>query len=202
MTPWLTGRRALIAGEGAAIDVVVAALQSAGAKAVRSSIVPGGDDGIAAEMAALFEAGGVDILIHGGTRVTTLAAVETGSDAWRDGVSADIDLRFLQSTEFVRRCLVAGQGGSILFLMPAALPQATGYIAAATVTGAIGNLVKSLAVEWARDGIRINAIATRVHHAGAADNDAPLASLGHLATYILSDYGAYISGAVMGVDET
>ena len=197
---WLVGRRALIAGEGTAVDAVAAALSDAGATIVRSSIAAGDDDGIAAEMAALFEAGGVDILVHRGAPAIARAATETGLGAWRDEVSDDIDLRFLQSTEFVRRCLVAGQGGTILFLMPAVLTEADNS-AAATVTAAIGNLVKSLAVEWARDGVRVNAIATRLHRAGEMDT-AALASLGHLAAYILSDYGAYISGAVMGVDET
>ena len=201
MTPWLAGRRALIVGEGAAMDAVTAALHGAGAAIVRSSIGAADDDErIGAEMAALFEAGSVDILVHGGASGSKLAAEGTTLETWRDEVSADIDLRFLQSTEFVRRCLVAGQGGAILFLMPAA-PLEPGHSVAATVAGAIGNLVKSLAVEWARDGIRVNGIATRVQAGGGAGNTARLASLGNLAAYILSDYGSYISGAVMGADE-
>ena len=203
MTPpvqWLAGRRALIAGGGAAIDVVADALQRAGARVMRSAIVAGGEDGIGEEMAALFDAGGIDILVHGGAPRVARSALDTGVDGWRADVSADIDLRFLHSTEYARRCLAAGQGGAILFLMPAPQPR-TGQVAAATVTGAIDNLVKSLAVEWARDGIRVNAIASRLCETDGVEDEAARESLGHLAAYLVSDYAAYISGTVMGIDE-
>jgi NAD(P)-dependent dehydrogenase (short-subunit alcohol dehydrogenase family) len=203
MTPavrWLAGRRALIAGGSAAIDIVVAALQRAGAQVTRSSIAAGDEDGIADEMALLFDAGGVDILVHGGAPDTERSALETGLDDWRTDVSADLDLRFLQSAEYVRRCVAAGQAGAILFLAPSTQPRA-GHAAAATLTGAIDNLVKTLAVEWARDGIRINVIASRLHESQEGGDDVARESLGNLAAYLLSDYAAYVSGMVMGIDE-
>ena len=204
MTPpvqWLTGRRAMIAGGGAAIDIVAGAIERAGAKLIRSTVAAGGEDGIASEMAALFDPGGIDILIHGGAPETDRRAVDTTLDIWRGEVSADIDLRFLQSAEYVRHCIAAGRAGTILFLMPSTSPR-DGRAAAATTTGAIDNLVKSLAVEWARDGIRVNGIASRLHEDETAGTAAARDSIGHLAAYMVSDYAAYISGTVMGIDET
>jgi hypothetical protein len=60
----------------------------------------------------------------------------------------------------------------------------------AAAAGALGNLTKTLGVEWARDGIRVNAILTHSKNA----------TLGNLAAYLLSDYAAYITGAVIGID--
>ena len=65
----------------------------------------------------------------------------------------------------------------------------------------VENLVKSLAVEWARDGIRINAIASRACEVPPESDPELTQSLGNLAAYLLSDYAAYVSGTVMGVDE-
>jgi NAD(P)-dependent dehydrogenase (short-subunit alcohol dehydrogenase family) len=198
---WLAGRHALVAGGGAAIDIVVIALQHAGAQVSRSSIAAGGEDSIADEMALLFDSGGIDILVHGGAPDIERSAVGTGLDDWRADVSADLDLRFLQSAEYARRCVAAGQSGAILFLAPSTQPR-SGHAAAATLSGAIDNLVKTLAVEWARDGIRINAIASRLHGSQEGGDEAARESLGHLAAYLLSDYAAYVSGMVMGIDET
>src|SRR3546814_4101 len=79
-----------------------------------------------------------------------------------------------------------GQGGAILFV--GAPEQALGADHAAAA-GALGNLTKTLGVEWARDGIRVNAVLTR----SAGD------TLGHLAAYLVGDYAAYVTGAVMGI---
>ena len=62
--------------------------------------------------------------------------------------------------------------------------------------------MKTLAVEWARDGIRVNAIASRACEPGGLGDPAVRVSLGHLAAYLASDYAAYVSGMVMGIDET
>lgn len=45
-------------------------------------------------------------------------------------------------------------------------------------------------VEWARDGIRVNSVLTR----DTGD------TLGNLAAYLVSDYAAYVTGAVIGID--
>jgi NAD(P)-dependent dehydrogenase (short-subunit alcohol dehydrogenase family) len=181
-------------------------LAAAGTRIHRSAIGPGQESAIAQDFDAAEAAlgGGIDLLLHGGSSFAPAYAdapahaEATGLAAWRASVSADIDRRFLQSAEFARRCIAGRRYGSILFLLPALTPAA-GCFGQATVYGAIENLVKSLAVEWARDGIRINAIASR---ACEPSPDSELAqSLGNLAAYLLSDYAAYVSGTVMGVDE-
>src|SRR3546814_12446658 len=79
-----------------------------------------------------------------------------------------------------------GQGGAILFV--GAPEQALGADQAAAA-GALGNLTKTLGVEWARDGIRVNTILTH-----RTDE-----TLGHPAASLASDYAAYVTGAVVGI---
>ncbi len=197
---WLTGRNALVTGQGDAAQEVARALKAAGAEVQHSSIGSGDEAAIAAEMTAL-EGGGFDILVHGAIAETHALSHDIDMPAWRHAASSNLDLYFLSSAEFARRCLQAGRQGSILFLLPSPQPR-EGHVVSATLIGALDNLVKSLAVEWARDGIRVNAIASKVCAPGGLGSEAARHSLGKLAAYILSDYGAYISGTVMGVDET
>jgi NAD(P)-dependent dehydrogenase (short-subunit alcohol dehydrogenase family) len=202
MSGWLAGARLLQCGEGDTVRAMAEMLAAAGARVYRSAVAPGQESAITQYFDAAEAAlgGGIDLLLHGGSSFAVAHAEATDLAAWRACVSADIDRRFLQSAEFVRRCIAGRRYGSILFLLPALTP-AVGRFAQATAYGAVENLVKSLAVEWARDGIRINAIASRACEQ-SPDSDPELArSLGNLAAYLLSDYAAYVSGTVMGVDE-
>ena len=98
-----------------------------------------------------------------------------------------LDQPFLETKAFAEALRVLGQGGAVLFI--GAPEQALGSDHAAAV-GALGNLVKTLGVEWARDGIRVNAILSNA--------EGP--TRGNLAAYLVSDYAAYVTGAVMGID--
>lgn len=194
---WLTGRNAMVVGQGSAIDAVCAALSAAGAGVHRGD--PLAVDG--PQIAASFDAvGHVDLLVHGGVPMADMPSEHVSLEAWRAGLSADIDGRFLYAAEFARRSIKDAKGGNILFLMPP-LTSGTGRGAVASAHGALDNLVKSLAAEWGRDGICINAIASRVVEDFDAASGDMQASLANLSAYLLSGYGAYITGSVMGIDE-
>ncbi|MCK9543340.1 MAG: SDR family oxidoreductase [Novosphingobium sp.] len=195
--PWLAGRRALVAGSGATVDAVTAALLAAGATVRRapSDLVE------AADIAALFDAEAVDLLVHGGTPLPGDPPESLSLETWRASFSADLDGRYLFAAEFARRIIGdAGRHGAILFLMPGFRAEA-GRTLAGTAHGALDNLVKSLAVEWGRDGIRVNAIAARAVEAFADATAAQRESLCNLATWFLSDHAAYMTGTVAGIDE-
>lgn len=199
---WLAGRRGIVAGAGEAADTVAAALAAAGASIERQP-APSVD---AAEIAAAFDAaetalgGPADLLVHAGVALPQASAETIDLNGWRASLSADIDGRFLFAAEFARRLLADEAGGTILYLLPSGAATA-GRSVSATADGAIANLVKSLAVEWGRDGIRVNAIRSHACEPGGLGDTQVKASLGHLAAYMTSEYGAYITGCVMGVDE-
>ena len=161
---WLSGKRARLEGDSPAI---AAALVAHGA--------------------ALVADGDIDILVQVAAPAAIKPAHELTHAEWRATLDAGLDQRFLGAKAFAEAARARGVGGVVIFV--AAPEQALGADQAAAV-GALGNLTKTLGVEWARDGIRVNTVLTR-----SGDE-----TLGNLVAYVASDYGAYITGAVMGVD--
>ncbi len=162
MNGWLAGKRVVIEGDSPAITK---AFEAAGATLV---------DGEA------------DIWVHVAPPPATKPAHDLTHAEWRASLDTGLDRRFLGAKDFAASCRARGQGGVILFV--GAPEQALGADQAAAA-GALGNLTKTLGVEWARDGGRVNSILT--HETGE--------TLGHLAAYLASDYAAYVTGAVMGI---
>lgn len=159
---WLTGKTARLVGESPAIARV---LISQGAE--------------------LVDAGDCDVVIHVASPPPVKLAHELSHGEWRAALDAGLDQRFMLAKEFAAARRSAGKGGSIVYV--SAPEQALGSDHAAAA-GALGNLTKTLAVEWARDGIRVNTVHT-------ATNDE---TTGNLVAYLSSDYAAYVTGAVMG----
>lgn len=164
MIDWLKGKTVQLAGAHPAIE---AALNAAGA--------------------TLLPVWGTDIYIHIASAPEHVPAHEQSHKAWRQALDAGLDQRFLQANEFAKHCRDRGHGGAVLFV---GTPEQAAGVDQAAAAGAIGNLTKTLGVEWARDGIRVNSILTH-----RSDE-----TVGNLAAYLVSDYAAYVTGAVMGVD--
>lgn len=160
---WLTGKSARLVGESPAI--------------VRALTLQG---------AVLLDGGDCDVLVHVAPPPLVRLAHELSHAEWRAALDAGLDQRFLLAKEFAAARRAAGKSGSIVFV--GAPEQALGSDHAAAA-GALGNLTKTLAVEWARDGIRVNTVQT------ATDDEAR----GNLVAYLASDYAAYVTGAVTGV---
>lgn len=161
---WLDGRTARLVGESSAI---AKALETQGASLVAE------DD--------------CDILIHVAAPPPARPAHELSHAEWRASLDAGLDQRFLLTRDFAAARREAGRPGAVVYV--GAPEQAFGADQAAAA-GALGNLTKTLAVEWARDGFRVNAVLTRSQ--GEA--------LGNLVAWLASDYAAYVTGAVMGVE--
>ena len=160
---WLTGKTARLAGESA---VIADALIAAGAELVT-------DDN-------------ADVFIHVAAPPMVKLAHELSHAEWRASLDAGLDQRFLLARDFAAARRKSGKGGAVVFV--SAPEQALGSDHAAAA-GALGNLTKTLGVEWARDGIRVNCVQSSVDGA----------TLGNLVAYLASDYAAYVTGAVMGV---
>ena len=185
-TGWLEGQSVLVIGSGETADVVAEAALVAGAACRRLAMW---QDAI--DMA------GVDALVLASADAAARPAAATDLTGWRQSHSSDIDGRFLAAAALARAALAARRPAAILMLAPA-----KGDAARMTANGAIDNLVKSLAVEWARDGIRINAIISRRIDTNGSVAPTARTSLGHLATWLLSNFALYVSGSIIGIDET
>src|SRR5690606_38343677 len=110
---------------------------------------------------ALLVDGDADIWVHVAALPATRVAHELTHAEWRASMDAGLDRRFLGAKDFAATCRARGQGGAVVFV--GAPEQALGADQAAAA-GALGNLTKTLGVEWARDGIRVNSILT--HESG------------------------------------
>lgn len=102
--------------------------------------------------------GSITILINNVANDTRREAAQMTPEAWRASLAVNLDPAFVAATAVYPLMKAAG-GGSIVnlssinaLLGPAALAA---YVAA---KGAINALTKSLAREWGRDNIRVNAL--------------------------------------------
>jgi NAD(P)-dependent dehydrogenase (short-subunit alcohol dehydrogenase family) len=161
---WLRGKTARLVGESPAIA-----------------------DGLATQGATLIAEGDCDILVHVAPPPLNRPAHELRHEQWRASLDAGLDMRFRLARQFAANRRELGKSGALVFV--GAPEQSLGSDHAAA-TGALGNLTKTLAVEWARDGIRVNTVLTNANGA----------ELGNLVAYLASDYAAYVTGAVMGVE--
>ncbi|MDX3524604.1 SDR family NAD(P)-dependent oxidoreductase [Streptomyces scabiei] len=123
------------------------------------------------------------------------------------------------------RLLEQGEGGSVVLVSSTRgrLGHPAGYSAYSPSKGAVDLLAKSLAAEWGKDGIRVNALAPTVFRSeltawmysdddtGKATRDTMLSRipLGRLAEpedfsgaliYLLSDASAFLTGQVLYLD--
>jgi NAD(P)-dependent dehydrogenase (short-subunit alcohol dehydrogenase family) len=104
--------------------------------------------------------GRIDILVNNAAFGTALKGAEAVSEAEFDAMVA-VNLRgsFFLATAAARQMITRG-GGSIINISSIAAATAAPRAAVYSATkGAIEALTRTLAVEWARHGIRVNAIA-------------------------------------------
>jgi NAD(P)-dependent dehydrogenase (short-subunit alcohol dehydrogenase family) len=179
------------------------------------------DDGVAEIAAAAAGAPGV---LHGLVNVIGGAlapdwgaSTEITRDAWHDTLRRNLDTTMFVSQAVARELIARGTGGSIVCLSSTsgigAAPFHLGY---GVAKGAITALVRSLAVEWAPHGVRVNAIAPgtiRTPRAGADPGDAardrrgvPMGRRGApdeiaaAALFLVSDLSSYVTGQTLAVD--
>jgi gluconate 5-dehydrogenase len=104
--------------------------------------------------------GAPDILVNSAGISRRGAAVDLSLKDWNDVLAVNTTAIFELSRAFARRLIAEGQGGRIIniasLMTAAARPGTSPYTAS---KGAVGQLTKALAVEWAKYGILVNAIA-------------------------------------------
>lgn len=139
---------------------------------------------------------------------------------WRSVMSIVLDGTFHCTQALGRRWIDRGEGGRVLNIVTTYAWMGSAFVLpSACAKAGVLAMTRSLAVEWATYGIRLNAIApgpfptegafSRLmppHIQEEAKNAVPLKRFGrpeelaHLATYLMSDMAAYVNGECVTID--
>ena len=165
--------------------------------------------------------GGVDILVNNAAGNFLCPAERLSARAWRAVLGIVLDGTFFCSSYFGRGMIARGAGGQILNIVATyAWTGMPGVVHSASAKAGVLAMTRTLAVEWARHGIRANAIAPGPFHSdGAAERLWPRDGmrermeqqipLGRFVTtdevagqclHLLSPASAYINGECLVVD--
>jgi NAD(P)-dependent dehydrogenase (short-subunit alcohol dehydrogenase family) len=170
----LDGDVAVVTGGASGIGRAVAvAFAAVGARVAVFDLAATGEDAYAVDVAdeaqvkAAFakvatKHGRVDILFNNAGIAVRQPTAELTLDDWNKVVAVNMTGVFLCAREAARHMLASGRGGrivntaSIMGISGGGLYPNISYQA---TKGAVVNMTRALAVEWARQGIRVNAIA-------------------------------------------
>jgi NAD(P)-dependent dehydrogenase (short-subunit alcohol dehydrogenase family) len=163
----------------------------------------------------------VDVLVNNAAGNFVVKAEDLSPNGWRAVVAIVLDGSFLCSRAAGRRMIEQGGGGAILSVIASyAWTGGPGTIHSAAAKAGVLALTRTLAVEWAEHGIRVNCICpgpTDTEGAGSAlwpteEDRARVAAtvpLGRLATpeevaawaaALCSPHAAYITGENLTID--
>lgn len=235
MTEQLQGKRVLVTGAASGIGQAIAArLGEAGATVAGLDLAPCGatdysvvadlrsEAALAAALAAVEASMGVpDIVVHAAAMQSRGGCLDTDPALFAEIYEVNV----IGAVRLMRWCVphMRRQGGGALLLISSinasfATPTLAAYAAS---KAALENLAKTAALEFAPDGIRVNAIAPasidtpmlRASYAGSGAGALeanmarhPLARFGsaaevaELALYLVSDRAGWTTGAIYPID--
>jgi gluconate 5-dehydrogenase/2-deoxy-D-gluconate 3-dehydrogenase len=166
------------------------------------------------------DVGPIEIVLHSAGHQHRAPAIEVDPSDWEKILTVNLTAPFFLSRAIGRRQIEVGLGGSHIFIgsltTRIGISNAAPY--AASKAGLAG-VVRTLAVEWASSGIRVNAIApgyfrTALTEGGLRDPEVsawvhsriPIGrlgvpdDLGGAAVFLASPASSYMTGAVLDVD--
>jgi NAD(P)-dependent dehydrogenase (short-subunit alcohol dehydrogenase family) len=208
------------------LDTHVAPLARQGLSVVPVAADASTDDGIAkvldqiritAGKAGGFLYGLVNIA-GGAAPATWMPSTRVGRDDWRALFAANLETTFFMSQAVAAEIRGHGNPGSIVSVSSiSGMNTAPFHIAYGTAKAAVVAMTRTMAVELALDGIRVNAVAPGVTETAAsatyvdqdADRDRAAIAMGRRGTpeeqagailFLLSDLSSYITGQTLLVD--
>jgi NAD(P)-dependent dehydrogenase (short-subunit alcohol dehydrogenase family) len=163
--------------------------------------------------------GKVDILVNSAGRTKRAPTIEFSEEDWNDIIDTNL-------TGTLRACQVFGKhmlergSGSIINIASLSTFVALNEVAAYSASkAAVGSLTKTLAIEWSRLGVRVNAIAPGVFRTALNTKlldetergrefliRTPMKRFGNVeelagaAIFLASDAASFVSGEIIAVD--
>jgi NAD(P)-dependent dehydrogenase (short-subunit alcohol dehydrogenase family) len=202
------------------LDKLVAGIAAAGGKAQAFALDVADPASVEAAFAAIVQAlGAPDIVVNNAGIAQTKPAIELTEADWQGVMNTNIDGAWRVAQAGARAMIAAKKGGSIINIASVlGLRVATHLLAYAAAKAALVQMTKALALEWARYGIRVNAIAPgyieteinsgffRTEAGQAMVKRVPQRRIGAPADLdgalllLASDAGSYMTGSIVVVD--
>jgi meso-butanediol dehydrogenase/(S,S)-butanediol dehydrogenase/diacetyl reductase len=173
---------------------------------------------------AVRQHGRLDILVNAAGVIVRADAPGTDNDAWYRQMRVNVDGTFFMCRAAIRQMRVQGSGVIVNFGSIWGSAGGKGHLAYATAKGAVHNMTRSLALDHAREGIRINAVCpgevdtpmlrgagravplTDAQLADMADRVVPNGRLaqpeeiGRVVVFLCTDAASYMTGSLVAVD--
>jgi len=200
----------------------VEAVEAVGAKAIGVELDVREPESVAAAFDAAEAAlGPLSVLVNNAAANFPVPAADLSANGWRAVERIVLDGTFFCSQELHRRVTSRADAGAAIvnIATTAAMTGGPGMAHSAAAKAGVISLTKTLAVEWAPDGIRVNAIAPGLFPHDdlpdaikAARDDSVDAGrqpagrvgqpheLGWAATWLCSPYASFVTGHVLVVD--
>jgi NAD(P)-dependent dehydrogenase (short-subunit alcohol dehydrogenase family) len=167
--------------------------------------------------------GQLDVLIANAGQALVATAVETTPEQWERTIGTNLTGCFLLTRAAIPRLIAAGGGSIVLTASQLAFVGAERFAAYAASKGGVLNLARALALDHARDKIRVNALCpgaveTPLLLDQFKDRDGPQGSLADLtalhplgrlgrpeeiaaaALFLASDEASFVTGSALVVD--
>lgn len=168
--------------------------------------------------------GRLDVLVNAAGTIVRADALNTSDDEWLRVMNVNTNGLFFMSRAAVRVMKAQGSGAIVNFGSIWGGVGGKGHVAYCASKGAVHQITRAMALDHARDGIRINGVCPgeidtpMLRHAGRADRlsdeaaaqmaDAviPMGRLGQpeevarVVLFLASDDASYITGALVPVD--
>jgi meso-butanediol dehydrogenase/(S,S)-butanediol dehydrogenase/diacetyl reductase len=246
----LTGRKALVTGGARGLGAGMAeALARAGAAvmigdvledtgqatvgSIRESGATAGfvtldvtDEGSweAAMAKTIAELGGLDVLINNAGILYTANALDTSDAQWLDTMAVNLNAVFYLSRAAVKHMKAAGKGAIVNIASEWGLNGEADHVAYCASKGAVIQITRCMALDHARDNIRVNSVCPGEIHTRMVDDilakrgGNPQANLKQLAAgipmrrlaqpievarcvhFLASDLASYVTGTNLSVD--
>ena len=169
--------------------------------------------------------GAIDVLVNNAGIIQRADATETSDEDWREAMETNLHAPFRLSRAALQAMVARGHGGAIVNVASEwGLVGGKGHLAYCTTKGALVQMTRAMALDHARDGIRINAVCpgdtwTEMVRSGIVkrgfDPERAKESLGEsipigrvaepeevarAILFLASDDASYMVGAIVSVD--
>jgi meso-butanediol dehydrogenase / (S,S)-butanediol dehydrogenase / diacetyl reductase len=168
--------------------------------------------------------GGLDILVNNAGILYSANALDTSDEQWLDTMAVNVNALFYLSRAAVRHMKAAGKGAIVNVASEWGLNGEANHVAYCASKGAVIQITRCMALDHARDNIRVNSVCPGEIHTRMVDDilakrggdlaqnlldlaaGIPLRRLAHpvevarCVHFLASDLASYVTGTNLSVD--